>query len=214
MKHLKNQGFALIELAIVLTIIAVILGLSASGLKSQLGNSEVYSTQQRIDAAKVALENYRTQYGKYPCPSVPTLSSSNASYGIASTNCYTSCPSGFCSFNAVNGGLVDMAQGSIPFVTLGISQELSKDAFGSKFTYAVDARFTQDENRCETNGNLTVRDYGGNDMSTRATYVIASHGSDTKGGYAPERGAIATACDAAARDGENCNNDRIFRMSL
>jgi prepilin-type N-terminal cleavage/methylation domain-containing protein len=223
MKNFKTKGFSLVELAIVMTIIAVILGMSASGLKSQLGNSEVYSTQQRIDAVKVALENYRTQYGKYPCPSYPNARSENtANYGIAVANCYSTgslaCPTSGslvlnCTNNSVNNNLKDMAQGAVPFVTLGLPRELSQDAFGINFTYAVDARFTQDENRCETHGNLTVRDYGGNDMSTRATYVVTSHGSDTKGGYAADRGAIPIACDASARDGENCNNDRIFRIA-
>lgn len=214
MQRTKYKGFSLIELSVVLTLIALIMSMAVSGLRVQLSSTEITSTQQKLDALKIALENYRTQFGKYPCPAPANLLSSNANYGIASTDCFSTCPAGMqCVANAVNGSLQNMAQGSIPFKSLNISQELSIDSWGNKLTYAVDARFTQDQNRCEMNGNLTMLDYGSNTISNKATYVIVSHGDNSKGAYAPDPGFIPLACDAAAKDGENCNNNMSFRSA-
>ena len=214
MQFHTNKGFSLVELGAVLIVVGVIISISVSGLKTQLSASEITSTQQKLDAIKIALENYRNQYLKYPCPATANIASSNTSYGVASTDCYTTCPSGMsCVASTVNGTLQDMAQGSIPHATLGISPELIKDANGNKITYAVDARFTQDINRCEMDGNLTVSDYNNFAVTSKAAFVLVSHGENKKGAYKPDTGTIVAACDTAAKDGENCNNDKSFRLA-
>ncbi len=210
----KKSGFNLVELSVVLLVIGALIAVSTSGLKVQFQSSKTNSTQTQLEAIKTALENYRAQYGKYPCPSPANIASSNASYGVAATDCFTTCPSGItCNNSTVNNTLIDIAQGSVPFKTLGIVQELTVDSWGTKITYAVDSRFTQDMNRCEADGNITIQDYSNNSVSSKATYALISHGLGKKGGYSPESGALVASCDTSAKDGENCNNDRIFRTS-
>ncbi len=214
MTNSKKQAFTLIELAIVIAVISVILSISVSGLRSQSGASDIYSTTQKIDAIKTALETYRDQYGRYPCPSPANVDSSNANYGVAATDCFAACPSGLtCINNAANATLKDDAQGSVPFKTLGIAQELTKDSWDMKMTYAVDSRFTQDQNNCEGKGNLVVIDYSGNTVSNAVVYTVISHGSDNKGAYTLDKGTQPAACDAAANDGANCDNNNTFRSS-
>ncbi len=214
MKNSSNSAFSLLEIAIVLTIIGVVLTLSVSGLKSQLDSSEITSTKQRLNTIKLAIENYRIQFEKYPCPALPNLASSNASYGDSVADCYTTCPAGLnCVANATNNTLQDMAQGSVPFKTLGISPELTLDPWGNKITYAIDARFTQDLNRCETDGLISIQDYSNNSVTSKAMYVLVSHGMDQKGAYSPSSGTIPTACDGSAKDGANCDNNTTFRIS-
>jgi len=213
-KNSCRHGFSLLEIAVVLTIIAVIITMSFSGLRTQLNSSEITSTKQRINTIKLAIENYRTQFEKYPCPAVPNIASSNANYGVAATDCYNTCPSGIsCVTNSTNSALMDMVQGDIPFKTLGISPDLAVDPWGGKMSYAIDARFTQDLNRCETDGLLSIQDYSNNTINTKTIYVIVSFGQDGKGAYSPNTGTITAACDTAAKDGENCNNNATFRIS-
>lgn len=214
MKNSSNSAFSLLELAIVLTIIGVVVTLSVSGLQSQLDSSEIASTKQRLDTIKLAIENYRTQFEKYPCPALPNLASSDPSYGDSVPDCYTTCPAGLnCVANSTNGALLDMAQGSIPFKTLGIAPELTIDSWGNKITYAIDARFTQDLNRCETDGLINIQDYSNNSVTSKAMYALVSHGIDKKGAYSPESGTITMACDGSAKDGANCDNNTTFRIS-
>ncbi len=214
MKNSLSRAFSLLEMAVVLTIVGVMVTISISGLKSQLDSSEISSTKQRLAAVKLAIENYRIQFEKYPCPALPNLASSSASYGDAVTDCYTTCPAGLnCVANATNSTLQDMAQGSIPFKTLGIAPELTLDPWGNKITYAIDARFTQDLNRCETDGLINIQDYSNNSVTSKAMYILVSHGLDQKGAYAPDSGTIPDSCDAAAKDGANCDNNTTFRIS-
>jgi prepilin-type N-terminal cleavage/methylation domain-containing protein len=218
-----KKGFSLVELAAVLIVVGVIISISISGLRTQLSSSSITSTQQKLNAIKIALENYRTQYFKYPCPSYPNAGSNDSlNYGVAAATCYSmassACPNSGslvlnCTNNSVNTNLKDMVQGSIPHVTLGISQDLTEDSQGNKITYSIDARFTQDLNRCEMDGSLSVLDYNGFSVTNKAAYVLTSHGSDKKGAFAPASGTISVACDTAAKDGENCNNDNTFRLA-
>ncbi len=212
---IKNiKGFSLLELAIVLTIVAIIVSISVPGLNSQLSTQEIANTKQRLETISKSLETYRTLYGKYPCPSLPNLAANDSNYGVATSNCYSACPASLsCVTNPVNASLMSMAQGSVPFKTLGLPEAISIDGYKSKFTYAVDARFTQDENNCEVNGELIVSDYNNNTISNKAAFVLVSHGSDQKGARTPESGVITNVCDASAKDGANCDNNTTFRAS-
>jgi len=210
----RNSGFTLLELAIVITIIAIIIALATTGLKAQLQMTVITSTQDKISTIKTALENYKKSTGHYPCPTPPSVSSESASYGIASTECRTSCPAGMtCVANATNATWTDLAIGSLPFKTLGLPKELSMDGYDAKISYAVDSKLTMSNDFCTLDGSITVQDYNNNLISDKAAYVIVSHGEDTKGGYNSTSGALLAACDTAAKDGENCDNDMVFRLS-
>ncbi len=210
----KMNSFSLLELAIVLTVVAVMVAISTSGLNSQISAQEIITTKQNISIIQKALENYRNLYGKYPCPSLTTMASSHANYGNAETNCYSACPAGLsCVAHPVNGALYTMAQGSVPFKTLGIPESASIDGWKSKITYAVDARFTQSENNCEVNGVLIISDYNGNTITDKAVITLISHGLDQKGASQPNSGAVGIGCDVAAKDGANCDNNTAYKMS-
>lgn len=214
MERRDKGGFSLVELAVVITIIALVLSLAASGLRAQLTATEVISTQEKIDGVKQALENFYDVHGRYPCPASPNLTPDNASFGVAPASCRTTCPAGqTCVANAVNTAWEDMAMGSIPHVTLEIPLELTIDAYGSKMSYALDPRISLIESNCQMFGALTVQDYNNNVITSDAFYVIVSHGEDGKGAFKPTSGSVTNACDAGAKDGENCDGDMIFRSA-
>lgn len=124
----------------------------------------------------------------------------------------------------------------------GFSIESHLDGWGNKLTYAVSARHTNfvsprnsiavgndfkygvitalDEHGKSTAGigmyDLDNAD-GDNDPATGrdgdAQFTIISHGPSARGAYSIQGIRVAT-CDTAAIDGENCDNDSVFRSAL
>jgi fimbrial protein pilin len=86
-KNIKNQGFTLVELLIVIVIIAILTVVSLvayNGLQNQAKTSAAKST---VDSVAKKAELYNTEEGKYP-EDIAKLTSADTkkSYYIASTN--------------------------------------------------------------------------------------------------------------------------------
>lgn len=84
MKHYKspsrNAGFTLVELAIVLVIIGLILGMAFKG-KDLIDGAKVKSAEASINKVVSAINTYYERYGAYPgdgCSAAPTLGSVHA----------------------------------------------------------------------------------------------------------------------------------------
>ncbi len=118
--------------------------------------------------------------------------------------------------------------GTVPFAALGIPEVYSRDGYGMRLTYAVTAELTDAARYNSSGGAGVIAVFRGDgtpasgleDTSipfnaalngTTAQFVVVSHGSDNRGGYAPN-GTIPTACAPAgtAVDQENCDKDAIF----
>lgn len=199
---MRRNGFTLTELAVVITMMAVLSGvilLFYQGLASQTKDVE---QQKRIDGIVTALRSYQKSYGMLPCPAVGSLLKTDPNYGIAAANCTSSCTTGLtCTTNA--------AHGVVPFKTLNISPELTTDFHNNHIAYIVDKNFTSA--KCNTAGHLIIRDSNNNASNQYATFVVLSHGTNATGAFSAEGGS-ATACNASVADGENCNNDETFKL--
>ena len=86
-KNIKNQGFTLVELLIVIVIIAILTVVSLvayNGLQNQAKTSAAKST---VDSVAKKAELYNTEEGKYPTQiSDLTGADTKKSYYIAATN--------------------------------------------------------------------------------------------------------------------------------
>lgn len=113
-----STGFSLIEMAIVLFIIALLLGGLLPTVSSQIEIQRRNDTRKQLDEIRNALFGYATINGFLPCPTT-TTDPASPNYGSADAPCIA------------NSTTNATAEGYLPWKTLGISE---MDAWGSKRT--------------------------------------------------------------------------------
>lgn len=175
-KHLKyhqtQTGFTLVEMAIVLAIVALLMGGLLPVISSQIEQQHRSETRKQMDEIKEALIGYAIINGTLPCPTT-TTDPANANYGIADTTC---------SADAA-------ADGYLPWKTLGVSET---DAWGSKrssagspwtgyWRYRVDRNFITSFSLNTGFGTcpsaltdcLVIQDNSGNNITTTTERPVA-----------------------------------------
>lgn len=194
-----NRGFTLIELAMVLFILALILGGVLAPLSTKLELDERTKTAKLLDEARSSLIGYAVVNGHLPCPDCPN-NSITANCGAVQTALGSS---------AINDGNEDgidsvaspsndrgakpfascaTDEGNLPWATLGIDEF---DAWGNHFTYRVTDSFADDTDGtggcgmatttgisfeiCST-GNINIEDGSGNSVADNVPAVVISYG--------------------------------------
>jgi len=122
----KQQGFSLIELAIVLVIVTLLVGGLAMPLAAQIESRRIAETRKAMETIHDALIGY-------------AMSHTGISSGI--TRHYLPCP------DTDNDGVEEPRtseacpadRGGLPWITLGVKGD---DAWGNRYTYAVNANFS------------------------------------------------------------------------
>lgn len=115
-----NLGFTLVELAIVLFIVALLLGGLLPTVSSQMEQQRRNEARKQIDEIRNALLGYAIINGVLPCPIDPAITDpANPNYGSAAATCST---------NAA-------AEGYLPWKTLGV---METDAWGNRRSSATD----------------------------------------------------------------------------
>jgi prepilin-type N-terminal cleavage/methylation domain-containing protein len=207
-----QRGFTLIELAVVLTIIALVIGMSADMSISVIATMRLTATQKKMKTINDALMQFRTATDRLPCPGDLTLAPGAANYGIEAANPGT-CTGGTPATNHTGNGATNTsataAEGALPAVTLGLSPDFMLDGWGNKFRYAVDIAYTAKGVFATvgagcTNGAITVKDGNGNARSTGSIYALISHGPNGHGAYTPS-GATVNAGSNSADELTNCH---------
>ncbi len=214
-KYTCIAGYTLAEMAIVMTIIAVVVGMSASAGMTQLEIARVGSSKANLEVIRDALEVYKKKRGYYPCPADPTKLPTEAEYGVAAADpgdCFTPvCPT---NLTCVNNAVI----GVVPFETLKVNIATAVDGWDRMITYVVDKSLTDPATPLVRYalGNLVVQDTDGQEVTASpilgdAMFVLISHGEDGGGAYLRDTGQQDVACDAAQADASNCDNaDDIF----
>lgn len=203
-----QQGFSIIELAIVLVISAVLFVITITAVDNQYDISSYKATQLKLNLIKAATANYLVKFGRLPCPADPTASQGTTAY----TNEVASCFSNIAACSPGISCTTNVAIGAVPTATLGLNVSAALDAWESKIIYAIDPRFTQaNANKCQVQGKLLIEDNNSNVLNTNgtATYVLVSAGKDKSGAYNAQ-GVFNVACQTALKEGENCNGDATF----
>jgi prepilin-type N-terminal cleavage/methylation domain-containing protein len=117
-----QQGFSLVELAIVMLIMGLVLGGLAMPLSVQRENARIRDVQTQLEVVEEALEGFALVNGFLPCPATP------ASNGYA----------------APSGGGCGAQHGFVPATTLNIDgarngDNLLLDPWGSPLRYSISA---------------------------------------------------------------------------
>lgn len=222
-----THGYSLLELAAVISIIAVILGLSISAGSMQMRMAEYRGTRENLETIRTALDLYKAKYGRYPCPARLDLAPTDANYGRShfcgpSDTCpappptlpYVACPS-----DVPAGTVFSTAIGAVPFRELGIGEEISLDKWDNRIVYAVDRAHTVSSG--SGLGRTRIIDQTGNEItqspvSGEAIYVLTSMGANEMGAFG-SAGNLVRACGAGRNDVENCDfqavatQNNIFR---
>ena len=123
----SGRGFTLVEMAVVLTIVALLLGGLLPTISSQVEQRRVSETLKTLDDIQQALIGFAVRYGRLPCPAVAGTTGVESPSGGGNCNSFT------------NGSFV----GYLPASTLGItstdSQGYAIDSWGNRIRYAVTA---------------------------------------------------------------------------
>ena len=128
--RLQQAGFTLVEMAIVMLIVALLLGGLAPTLSSQMDQKNLNETRKQLDEIQQALVGYAVVNGRLPCPA--TLISKGAESFASGGTPPHSANDGVCS---------NFYAGFVPAATLGLQgandSGLIVDAWGNPIRYAV-----------------------------------------------------------------------------
>lgn len=205
----KQYGFTLVEMAIVLAIIALLLGGLLPTLSAQRESQHISEMRKQMDEIQQALIGYAIIKGRLPCPAdgtIPTVPGVANGAGEEKPTCGT----------GANGGV-------LPWVTLGVSET---DAWGRRLTYRVTPEFADttdgDGSSCTvttgvsfqvcSEGNLSVwSDVAKTTkVASEIPVIIISHGTDGLGAYMTTGQLIpGVAGDQSENAANNNNNDFV-----
>lgn len=204
----KSLGFTLVELAIVIVVISLVIGMGLVASTGAIESAKRIQTENKMDAIEKALLAFRNQNNRLPCPGDPTLTASSTSYGLeiylnysTDTPHYdcdtknTNKPGGYTSattppYDITESGDTDSltVEGGVPTKTLNLPDEYMFDGWGRRFVYAVDnkAGTTNAFNIIPPSANdcsINVKDASGSNRTTGAIYALLSYGPNGHGGF-------------------------------
>ena len=217
MTNSNNRGFSLIEMAIVLFIVALLLGGLLPTVSSQMEQQRRNDTRKLMEEIRDSLLGYVMANGRLPAPAcgtIPTIPGTVNNAGIelvpASAALCTS-------------GASDIAV--LPWVTLGVKET---DAWGNRFSYRVTPVFasavaagTSAAFLLTSNGDMTIKEStAGNTIAATIPVILWSHGAKACGAYMTngariddDPATLAPIYCADADQQENTNNTDIFYIS-
>jgi prepilin-type N-terminal cleavage/methylation domain-containing protein len=186
--RLQERGFTLVELALVMGIVALLLGGLMVPVGRMLDQKANATTQASLETAQQALLGFALMKQRLPCPDIGNTGV-EGTYDTA-TN---ACPISPTTFSDTAGA----SWGHLPWATLGVS---GADAWGNRLRYAVStplANTTTSSFRTSvtSTSNLTIRctTVAGVDISgcgtsavtpaSNATFVVYSHGKNGRGAF-------------------------------
>lgn len=129
-KNTGNNGFTLIELAVVLAAAGFLMAGLIGAVRPYVENSQQRLTEEKLQRISKALSSYAITYNRLPCPAA-----SNPA-GVPFGAPRNSGPNGT-DMNLDCGALPTDYTGIVPFRALGLTEEDGKDAWGNLITYVA-----------------------------------------------------------------------------
>ena len=203
--HIRNTGFTLIELAMVLFILGLLLSSFLAPLAARVEQQERKNTQIQLNEIVEVIYGYVLKEQHFPCPDCSDTTTNDCD--DVDTNDPNDIDDGEEDYLA---GTCATETGNLPWVTLGVKKT---DEWDNVFTYRVDDEFadnTDGADSCTTNttlnvsfslcsdGDITVLDSsGGGNVATRIPAIVVSEGKNW---------VVSTSADEA----ENTDGDATF----
>ena len=192
-----EQGFSLIEMAVVLFVITLLIGSLLVPLGTQVEQRQISETEKALNEVREALLGFAVANGYLPCPDTGT----NGLENFAGT--------GLCTTITAN-----VACGRLPFATLGVA---NADVWGNRFTYCVNELFarrgpatTFTLTTAGSDINICTTAACGTAISTSAVLAVVSHGKNGFGAINLGTGAQNPAAPHVDEQENYDNNDRFI----
>lgn len=227
---LRNSGFTLVEMAVVLMIIGLLLGGLVPTITSQMDMQRVGETRRQMSEINEALLGFAVVNGRLPCPAQATLATGAANAGIeamAGDKCACQTLSGSTKTIAAYGSGIECQDtsvtGVLPWATLGIA---GTDAWNRRYTYRVTTLFA-DKIAANTTGcsatsstssfaicsigapDLLVDAASVNYVAENVPAVFVSHGKNGYGAHLND-GSQLPDTEGGNDEKENSDNDLSF----
>jgi prepilin-type N-terminal cleavage/methylation domain-containing protein len=192
--HHHNNGFSLVELAIVLVIVALLTSGLLVGISAQRNAAETVDAQHQLENIREALLGFAMANGRLPCPADPALTSGSEDRPNPTSPC-------------------NRTFGVIPWATLSLPET---DPWGRRFTYFANASFTAPvpagalaSFTLGTVGNANVKDSASSasNIASNLPAVAVSHGSNGLGAWQTNGTQLGI---AAGDELENANSTLTF----
>lgn len=201
-KTVSNQGFTLIEVAIVLIIGSIIIVSLLNYVATSLKNAQQKETANKMELIQTELGLFLERNGRLPCPALMTAAADTAGFGVEQDTCTGT----------------GVTEGAVPVRTLNLPDNMIFDSYRNRFIYAVTDRLTREATYSATGGAITVQDTNGNNVilpAGQAQYVIVSPGKNSFGGTNALTGALGAPCTSApANEQANCDGNATFVSSI
>jgi prepilin-type N-terminal cleavage/methylation domain-containing protein len=204
--HADQSGFTLTELAVVVAIVAIMIGGMLLPLSAQDDLQRVRETQRRLDEIRDALLGFAAANGRLPCPADAATPASDAAAGLEQT---TGAGASLVCSNALGVGV-------LPWATLGVSE---LDAWGHRFTYRVTPEFAHGIGAtsgcatspqagfalCSIGDQEVLSSIGGSKLASNVPALVVSHGRNGAGAYTPLGTQINVGSDASEQENQLVN---------
>ncbi len=221
----KKRAYTLLEMSIVLVVFSVLVTGGITLTTSMMGNAKKEVSNQRIATIYEAMGRFVAENKRLPCPASITIAKSEIGYGQESSgDCILRGDAGIYSSTDVQ----NIVYGMVPVNSLGLSDDIAEDGFGSKFSYVVNSHLTV---RDDPSSYVSVHDssIGGDDyrqgfglyrqVSNEAlnvtqlssgnsigdvAFAIIGHGANKNGAFSAE---------SSAQNNVSANQDDYFNVS-
>ncbi|WP_051304792.1 prepilin-type N-terminal cleavage/methylation domain-containing protein [Chitinilyticum litopenaei] len=201
----RHGGFTLVEMAVVLLVAGLLLGMALGPLTAQLEARRHAETRAALAQAQEALTGYLLINKRLPCPADPALADTQGAAGLE------------------DGGRDALGQcarleGALPWLELGVPQ---LDGWGRRFTYRLSPAFSRQSGALACGsaahaqpcfaltsaGVLTVRRVAGANLATSLPAVLLSHGANGAGAWQADGSQLP---GAQGDELENADGDTLF----
>ncbi|MDD5249610.1 MAG: prepilin-type N-terminal cleavage/methylation domain-containing protein [Rhodocyclaceae bacterium] len=230
MSATRQRGFSLLELAVAMTILALLLGGTLLPLAAQNDVRARQRTDQALAEIRDALIGFAIVNGRLPCPAVATTATGTTDAGSEAYKGHECTCASATSDVASAGGVPCATDGSVtgvlPWATLSLPET---DAWGHRYTYRLNTNFGRDPGQATFGGGCTpnpppllagfalcspatiaiVAAAGGATVvSNGVPAIVVSHGKNGLGAFTPQGSRIAM--PANADETENADGDLTF----